>query len=318
LAQVNPDDAGKACQCRFQGNTLQQFFGTLPGFDFGAAHDRLQAEDHLELAFITVRGGGGTQLIHGFEHARKVRLDGKDDLGVLHCKLHAAAGGTGLEAQRPPPLGRQRRAHRLTTEVLALVVHRCDFVRVGELASGLVHQNRIVGNAVPQAVANLHELVGLVIALIVWRLRAQPAGQLLGRAEPAHNVPADTPATEVVERRDSARGEIRGGAGGRERDTDAQVRGGGGHRGHQWHRVVVGPGHTMLYRRHGTAFVHGVRGRAVGKKDAVETAALQGARHVLPVGEVLQAIELAVLGVGPAHECVGGGSADQHLHQVHF
>ena len=59
-------------------------------------------------------------------------------------------------------------------------------------------------------------------------------------------------------------------------------------------------------------------GRAVGKKHAIKTAALQRAGQVLPVGKVLQAIQLLVFGVGPAQQGVGAGCVDQHLHQMHL
>ena len=89
--------------------------------------------------------------------------------------------------------------------------------------------------------ADGHELVGLVVALVVRHLRTHAIGHLLGQAEARNNVPADAAPAQVVERGEAPRSQVRRGAGGGQRDANAQMLGGRRHDGHQRHRVMVRP-----------------------------------------------------------------------------
>ena len=213
---------------------------------------------------------------------------------------------------------RQSRRHCLATDVAALEVDLLDLARVSELAGGRIGQNCLGRHAVPEFIADGHELIGEVIAFVVRHLHADSVGHVLGVAEAGDDVPADASAAQVVERRDPAGGQVRRGASSRQRDTDAQVLSRCSHHGHQRHWVMVGPRRTVLHRRHHAVLVDRMRGGAVGEEHAVEAAALQRARQTLPVGKILQPVELAILRVGPAEQRVRAGGVDQHLHQVHF
>lgn len=141
---------------------------------------------------------------------------------------------------------------------------------------GLVADDGVVlPRALPQLVEDLEVLVGVVVAGVVGGLvgLAHVAGG--GGQVSRDDVPADAAPGEVVERRDATGERIRvleAGAGG---DTEAEVLGDEGHRGHEQQRVVDGDLRGLADRGLVAGAVDVVGAEHVGDEQAVETTALE-------------------------------------------
>ena len=263
-------------------------FERNPGADGGVAFARLGLTvGHQRLAGPHDRNGVGIAP-QAFRPAGNVLTEGahlldpargaEDALGVPGGKGPPPVRLTGLKQKRPPTNRRHDRERPPGLVPLSLKVDPMDLGRVGKDLAVHVHLYGIRLPAVPQAVARLHVFVGALIAVVVRRQAVQPEVVRLGRRGRRHDIPANPPLGQMIERRQGPgqqkrRVECRGHG-----DSKAEF---SDHRreiGHQCDRVVAGELDRIAH-----LLGLGAAGQAVGEKQHVELAALQGADHGFPV-----------------------------------
>ncbi len=225
----------------------------------------------------------------------------------------------GLDDDRAP-LRRRRGAERPARAIVgALEVDRVHLGRVGEGVGGRVHDHRVRVPARPELVAQLHVLVGPVVALVVVEQLLVPEVQRLLDLVGRHDVPGDASAAQVVERGHQAGEQERRIERGRQRGRQANPAGHRGHDGDQRARVVKGRVLGIAEIRVHPALVGSRHRQAVAEHDQVELGALERDGHVLP--ELRSGPFVAGSGAraGPAVEAeprVGAERAEPH--QVHL
>ena len=135
-------------------------------------------------------------------------------LGVACRKAAAGVGGAGLHQHRPALRTAwqiERPGHLI---VLALVLDRPDAVGLGIAPAGAIIDDRVLGPAVPQCLDHGHELLAALVALGVAHLADVPVVGRRRRQPRRHDVPADAPVADVIERAELARQVERLGIGG--------------------------------------------------------------------------------------------------------
>ena len=216
----------------------------------------------------------------------EVRAQGADEhgFGVLACEGLPARGGPGLEDQRRAlraGLGERRTRHR---EVLALVLDRVDLGRIGvDPALHVLHDGVVLPGALPQLVADVEELLGELVALVVLDLRGQ-ALVLGGRGQVGgHHVEAHAPAGQMIQRRVLAGQRVRLLVGDRTGHAEAEVLGHRGHGGDLHERIVDRDLRAAGDRGGGRVAVDVVDADHIGQEQGVEAAPLEHLGQVRPV-----------------------------------
>ncbi len=239
---------------------------------------------------------------------------GEQTIGMLGGELATILGLAGGEQHRIA-LRHARDVERpLDLEVLALVVQRAHARRIEELAGRLVLHEGIVGPAVPQALADLDELVGALVALVLGDMLGAAEVERVVRIGRRHDVPAGAALAQVIERGVAARQRIGLVVGRGRRRQEADVLRELRHRRHHQdrieHRRAVGGTVGGEQRR----LVHLAHRVAVGQEQEVEQAALGRLRRLDRVIEVHDVVGPGVL-VTPAAEMAA--QTQQPSHQVH-
>ena len=154
--------------------------------------------------------------------------------------------------------------------------------RIGEGVGARVHDHRVRVPARPEPIAQLHVLVGPVVALVVVEQLLVPEVQGLLDLVGRHHVPGDAPAAQVVERRHEAGEQERGVERRRQRGREADA---ARHRRHdrdQRARIVKGRVLGVAQIRVHPSLVGARHREAVPEHDQIELGALERHRHVLP------------------------------------
>ena len=172
--------------------------------------------------------------------------------------------------------------------VIALMRDAMDLRRIGEDAARAVADRGVVLPAsFPELVDHLHIFVRDVVAVVMRGLLVL-AGAARGAVEIAgHDVPADAPLGQVIERRHPPRkriGRLEGEVGS---DAEAEMPGHRGHRGDQQQRLIRRRLRRVFERSIRAVAVDVVDPEHVGEEQAVEAAALQRPRQVEPVGQAV-------------------------------
>src|SRR6202167_4648244 len=173
-------------------------------------------------------------------------------------------------------------------EVPAFMADRVDLVRIGKHAPSPIAQHRAVLPAsFPRLVADLHILVGDVVAVVVCALPAK--ANILGAAIEigGDDVPASAALREMVQRREAARERV--GVLERERRSEpkAEILGHQSHRGHKLQWIVDGDLRGVTKGSVEVAMVDVIDAKDVGDEKAVELAALQNLGELDPIFEIL-------------------------------
>lgn len=196
-------------------------------------------------------------------------------------------------------------------EVLAPVVRGAQSRRVVVAARRLVPYDRVVVEAVPERLHDLHELVRAAVARLVFEVGAVAEVRRLRRDAGCGDVPARPAARYVVEGGELAGDVERMVVDGGRRGRQADVLGHQGQRGQQRERLellgTAGPGRVGLV----------APGRdTVGDEQRVEPAAFEGAGQVGVEGEVELSVGARVrvppvgdVAAGAVHEGSEGESA---------
>ncbi len=172
--------------------------------------------------------------------------------------------------------------HRVEPVLRAAVPHAAHGGRVGEAgrvartapSSQLRSHRRIDGR---------HELVRQVVAVVMRHLPGEPHRPGRAVQVAGHDVPADPPIRELVQRGHAA-GEGEGLLVGQvDGDAEAEMLRDGGHGGHQQQRVQQRHLHRVAQRRVRRAAMHVVDAQHVGQEQPVEQPALQQPSQAGPV-----------------------------------
>ena len=211
------------------------------------------------------------------------RLPGHDDgLGVAGREVLPPVRGAGLDDDGTPLRRRGGVEGAARAVVRALEVDRPHLRGIGEGVGALVHDDRVRIPARPEPIAQLHVLVGPVVALVVVEQLLVPEVQGLLDLVGRHHVPRDAPPAQVVERRHEA-GEQewrveRRRQRGREADAARRRR----HDGDEGTRIVKGRVLGVAEIGVHPSLVGPRHGEAVPEHDQIELGALERHRHVLP------------------------------------
>ena len=287
-------------QRRFGAGVTLVLGELLLRFGVSAAGDNGRAEKHLDVA-------RGASLLHRLAadavdellHAGLALSVEKDAFGVRRRKARTPWRRAGLVKHRRALRRGLAQVHGIELVLLARVVHAVDSCGIGIDAIRAIAQHRAVfPAALPQLVDQLHVFVGQVVAVVVRGLAGQAGGMRRAVEVAGDDIPADAPASQVVQRRHPAckqEGRFVSEVGG---DAEAEMLRDGRHRRDQQGRVVHRHLHGAAHRRVGTAAQHVVDTNHVGEKDAVEQAGFQPFRIVGPVVDVQVARRL-VARMGP-------------------
>jgi hypothetical protein len=221
-----------------------------------------------------------------------------DRLGVRGRELPAAVRAARLE-QRGRALRRWLGdRHAVHAEPLALVLDGPDLVGVHvDAALVRAHDRVVVPCRVPQGVGHVEELVAAVVAHVVGQLFGQPVVDRGAADVGRHDVPADPPVGEVIERRELACQRHWVVVGDRGRDHEPEPLGDGRQHGDQIGGVEPREPAGTQRVRSGLRRV-GADRRRVGEEDRVEARPFERPREVLPVPDVLEELR-SVVGVAP-------------------
>ena len=156
-----------------------------------------------------------------------------------------------------------------------------DLVGIGETAGRAVAQHRAVLPAcLPQFIDHLHVVLGDLVARVVAFLFRQP-DFLCGAVEIArHDVPADPPLGQVIERAHAPGEWVGMFIGQRAGDTEPQILRHHGHGGDQQQRIVHRHLHRAFHRATRGAAEHVVDAEHVGQEHRVDQPALQRAGEI--------------------------------------
>ena len=193
--------------------------------------------------------------------------------GVLGGELPPARRGAGLVQHRRALRRRLAEMDGIDAIILALVLDAMHFGGIGENAARAVAQHGIVLPAsFPELVDHLHIFVGDVVAVVMRGLLvlAGAAGRAVEIA--GHDVPADAPFGQMVERRHPPReriGRLVGQIGG---DAEAEMLGHRRHRRDQQQGIVGRRLRGVAQRRVGAAADRRHRRRARRRETARRTA----------------------------------------------
>ena len=245
--------------------------------------DRLGEEEHLAVVRIAAL------LLHpGLERVVVLlhlvhRLPGDDDgLGVAGGEVLPAVRRARLDDDGAPLRRRRGVEGPARAVVRALEVDRPHLRGIGEGVGARVHDDRVRIPARPEPVAQLHVLVGPVVALVVIEQLLVPEVQRLLDLVGRHHVPRDAPAAQVVERGHEAGEQERRIERRRQRGREADPPRRRRHDGDEGARVVKGRVLGIAEIGVHPPLVGPRHGEAVPEHDQVELGALERHRHVLP------------------------------------
>ncbi|MNL04725.1 hypothetical protein D3C87_1253000 [compost metagenome] len=212
LGKIDPGGRREVRNTRLGTGVAQVFGVLLPAKLFGGANDHVQPHEHLDVLGIAPgRGGAGAHLVH-LSLGRCLGLAADEHaLGMSPGEQQPAIRAASLEQHRRAL--RRGFAEVITLDLieLALVLDLVHFVRLRvDPLLRIVEYRAVFPTAFQEFVEHLQVLVGLVITTVMLDLFAQAHG-LGGAVEIAgDDVPADTPATQVIQRRQAAGEQIRG------------------------------------------------------------------------------------------------------------
>ena len=153
---------------------------------------------------------------------------------------------------------------------------------IGEGVGALVHHHRVRIPARPEPIAQLHVLVGPIVALVVVEQLLVPEVQGLFDLVGRHNVPGNATTAQVVERRHETREQERRIERRRQRGREADATRHCGHDGDggTWivKRRVLGVAQIGVH----PSLVGPRHGEAIPEHDQIELGAFERHRHVLP------------------------------------
>ena len=227
------------------------------------------------------------------------------------------ARGPRLEEHRAVLRRREDRGRGAAAEIPPLMRDPVDPRGVRQHPGRPVGGNRVRRDAPPQLVADLHIFIGPVVALVMVH-DLEPERAVLRARIAGHDVPPDPAAGQVVEAGERPHGEERVLARDRDRRRDAEMPGGRPHHADERDRIVRRPADPVPDGDIGRVLVEVVNGGHVGEEQAVEAPALHCPRKVLPVLHRAEALDLPVLGVGPAERHVVDGRVHHEAQQVHL
>ncbi len=310
--------AGQDGQSAFQRDERVVQRLLLSRLVLGGAHDRLHAEQNLARVGIApgpVEAALDVSVVVGRHLERG--LDGEDALGKAGGELPALCGGAGLEDGGAVLRGAHHRERPARSEVPAAVLDPVHLGGVGEDAVLAVHHHGVGLPAIPECQADLHELLGPVVALV-------GGGQLLAVVrrlvvvERGDDVPRRAAACQVVERGPEARGIERVLVADGEGRGEADRRRDGAHPRQQRDGVVVRHLGGVAQRGPHRAGV-GVGDEAqVREEHHVELAALAHPSDVLiELGPRPVVAGGGGAGMPPHRQAVIGGGVHQELREVH-
>ena len=298
---------GHLRQRGFERNPAADFGVAGAGFGLAVRDERLtgpQNRNGRRVASQTL--GAGRDVVAERAHLLDAARGAENTLGVSGGERPAAVRLSGLEQERPAPHGRHDRERPLRLVPLPLEIHAVDFCRVGEHACLHVHFDRVRVPAFPQAGAHLHVFVRALVAFVVGRQVVQAEVPRLRAGRGRHDVPADPPARQMVQRRQRSRQQERRierrGHGHRKAEFGCD----GGQPRHQGDRVVAGKLDRIADLRRLRA-----AGQPVREEQHVELAAFQRPRDRFPVVALVPAVADLVPRIDPRQRHVRRGR-EQH------
>ena len=282
--EVHAQQFAQDAEAVFRLGQLVEFLPERPGLGFSGAEVGADAGKYQEFVRVPALRGRqrldvGIELLGALQ--RLVR--GEHGLGVLGGERLPVGRGTCLYVDRPAlrgPRGVQRPFH---AEVFALVPNRMDPGGIGENARAGVGHHRAVLPAVPELAHHLDEFVRPGVALGVRRVLVQaevPGGPFRTGGD---DVPAGTPAAQVVQRREEPGRVVRLQVRGAGRADQADPFRGDGDRGQPGERLDPEPGgvlHVAFQRR------------AVRVEHRVQLRRLRPLRELLVEADVQQPVRL--------------------------
>ena len=319
LLEVHAREVGDGLQrlvdrgCRQRGPT-----GAHRGRLLGVRRDDgLHDEEHADVVGRASGVGGG--LAHRVavgSHPFGGRCQGEHDVGVLAGEGLPSAGGAGLHhdgllGQRCVGEG------SANLEEAAVVVDGVHLAEVGEHPAGDILDDRVGLPRPPELAHDVDPLIGTVVAQVVLDLLVE-AVVLRGEVAAArHDIEAEAPVGEMLQRRQQARGGERFVEARRERRNDAELRRGAEQVGHERQRIVLGheagAGEVDLG---GSAVGVGNR-HAVLDDEQVETGCLEDACGVLVDLRLLPVVADAVAVVAPPLHSEAGPQEPSEVQQAH-
>ena len=222
-------------------------------------------------------------------------MNGEYPFGVARGKGHATTGLASLIKHRrtlPRRLTHVRARH---VEILAVVIDLVDLGRVDEHVAIAIARHRVfLPGVFPQLVADLHILLGAVIALVMGHHLAETevrvgVGQI-GR----HDVPGHAPIGQMIERREQLGGVVGRKITGAESTGETEMAGDRRHGRNDQGRIVTRELRAIAHRRVTRTTIDAVGAVHVRQEQGVEKAGLEDARQIHPIMDVAIAIERTI------------------------
>ncbi len=218
LRRIHPQRDGQRGDRAFVVHQAVELGVQPPGRLHRLAEHHHRARQHLDVVGVAP-GRPGPRLDVGIERLGPLQVGRRREhhLRRLRRQLPAHARGARLDDHRPALHGAgdvQRPAHG---EVLPLVVEPVHPPGVPEDPAGLVAQEGVVGEAVPEPGDHVVELPRAAVALVVLHVVVEAEVQRRLRVGGGDNVPAGAAAGDVVQRGEPAGhvvGRVEGGGGG--------------------------------------------------------------------------------------------------------